>query len=72
MEASLKQSTEETSSAKFIMPLKTEAATKKTIRFDDRGREINEFGEVVEKAIIKPVATLSINRKKQQTAEINP
>ena len=72
LEASLKQSSEETSSSKFIMPLKTDVAPKKTIRFDDRGREINEFGEVVEKTIIKPMATLSINRKKQQTAEINP
>lgn len=68
----MKKSAEESSSAKFIMPLKTDAAPKKALRFDDRGREINEFGEIVETTIIKPVATLAINQKRQQKSEINP
>lgn len=54
------------------MPLKTDTAPKKALRFDDRGREINEFGEIVETTIIKPVATLAINQKRQQKSEINP
>ena len=33
---------------------------------------VNEFGEVIETPIIKPMATLKINRKQQQKSQINP
>ncbi|KAK8823863.1 hypothetical protein WA538_001153, partial [Blastocystis sp. DL] len=63
---------EKASSSQFLLPLKTITMPKKTYRFDDKGREINEFGEIVETTIIKPVATLAINKKKQQKAQVNP
>lgn len=59
-------------SGEFLLPVKSTSGPKRIFRFDDRGREINEFGEVIETPIIKPVATLSINKKQQQKNQINP
>lgn len=61
-----------TNSSEFLLPVKTSAGPKRVFRFDERGREINEFGEVIDTPIIKPVATLSINKKQQQKNQINP
>lgn len=72
LESSTKRVDNMQDSSQFLLPLKTITMPKKTFRFDDKGREINEFGEVVETAIIKPVATLAINQKKQQKSQINP
>jgi hypothetical protein len=72
LDASTKKMEEKASSSQFLLPLKTITMPKKTYRFDDKGREINEFGEIVETTIIKPVATLAINKKKQQKAQVNP
>ena len=69
LDASTKKMEEKASSSQFLLPLKTITMPKKTYRFDDKGREINEFGEMT---IIKPVATLAINKKKQQKAQVNP
>lgn len=71
LDASTKKMEEKASSSQFLLPLKT-ITMPKTYRFDDKGREINEFGEIVETTIIKPVATLAINKKKQQKAQVNP
>ena len=72
LESSTKKVESLQDSSQFLLPLKTITMPKKTFRFDDKGREINEFGEVVETAIIKPVATLAINQKKQQKSQVNP
>lgn len=61
-----------TNSSEFLLPVKTSAGPKRVFRFDERGREINEFGEVIDTPIIKPLATLSINKKQQQKNQINP
>lgn len=69
---SVPKETVTTNSSEFLLPVKTSAGPKRVFRFDERGREINEFGEVIDTPIIKPVATLSINKKQQQKSQINP
>ena len=59
-------------SGQFLLPLKSDSIPKRSFHFDDRGREINEFGEIMETKIIKPLSTLAINRKQQQKSQINP
>ena len=58
--------------SQFILDLNNPSTKRRAFRFDERGREVNEFGEVIETPIIKPMATLKINRKQQQKSQINP
>lgn len=70
--APISKTTSVTNSSEFLLPVKSSTGPKRVFRFDDRGREINEFGEVIDTPIIKPVATLSINKRQQQKNQINP
>ena len=56
----------------FILDLNKPTTKRRAFRFDEHGNEVNEFGEVIDAPIIKPAATLKINRKQQQKSQINP
>ena len=61
-----------TDSSQYLLSVKPTSTVTRSLRFDEKGRELNEFGEVVEAQIIKPEYTLAINRKQQPKSQINP
>ena len=61
-----------TDSSQYLLSVKPVSTITRSLRFDEKGRELNEFGEVVEAEIIKPEYTLAINRKQQPKSQINP
>lgn len=56
----------------FILDLNKPTTKRRAFRFDEHGNEVNEFGEVIDAPIIRPAATLKINRKQQQKSQVNP
>lgn len=61
-----------TDSSQYLLSVKPTSTVTRSLRFDEKGRELNEFGEVIEAEIIKPEYTLAINRKQQPKSQINP
>ena len=58
--------------SQFILDLNKPTTKRRAFRFDEHGNEVNEFGEVIDAPIIRPAATLKINRKQQQKSQVNP
>ncbi|KAK8812314.1 hypothetical protein WA158_007548 [Blastocystis sp. Blastoise] len=68
--ATITTNTSNTTTTNVVKGLST--TNKRVFRIDSQGREVDEDGHVISSSVIKPEATLLINRNKQQSSSLNP